>query len=268
MGLWDKILKAEKDIRRRVENAFGQGSERTPLEVRKEILEQVESRIVEDKGGRVFPYETVICRLQPPEGSLHDVFETAFLQDGSLQADIEKSLKESRARLREDLQIIVELATASEPDGAQSSPATLFQLEFVKADLHRRREVPEIKLLVTKGAAEQPEYRMKKERILVGRLPEVLDREGRLVRRNDLVFLDSGDDINSTVGRIHARIWFDSENREFCIMDEVSRYGTRIIRDGRSIEVPEGNQRGVRLRSGDEIYFGQACLRFEILSQK
>jgi hypothetical protein len=119
--------------------------------------------------------------------------------------------------------------------------------------------------VITKGAAEQPEYRMKKERILVGRLPEVLDREGRLIRRNDLVFLDSGDDINSTVGRIHARIWFDSESREFCIMDEVSRYGTRIIRDGRSIEVPEGNQRGVRLRSGDEIYFGQACVGLEIL---
>jgi hypothetical protein len=36
------------------------------------------------------------------------------------------------------------------------------------------------------------------------------------------------------------------------------------MREGRSIEVPGGNTRGVRLRSGDEIYFGQACLRFEI----
>ncbi len=265
MGLWDMILRAEKDIRRRVENAFGQGSARTPLEIRREILEQVESRVVEDKGGRIFPYEKVICRLQPPDTSLHDVFETAFLRDGSLQADIAKSLKESRARLREDFGIIVDLAAPPEPDSAQSSPAPPFKLEFVRTDPLRGREIPEIKLVITKGAAEQPEYRMRKERILVGRMPEVLDREGRLVRRNDLVFLDSGDDINSTVGRIHARIWYDSESRGFCVMDEVSRYGTRIIRDGRSIEVPEGNERGVRLHSGDEIYFGQACVRLEIL---
>jgi hypothetical protein len=106
---------------------------------------------------------------------------------------------------------------------------------------------------------------MKKERILVGRLAEVMDREGRLIRKNDVAFLDNEEDVNSTVGRIHARIWFDHERKDYCIIDEASRYGTRVIREGRSIEVPGGNTRGLRLRSGDEIYFGQACLRFEIV---
>ena len=36
-----------------------------------------------------------------------------------------------------------------------------------------------------------------------------------------------------------------------------------IFRDGRQIEVPAGNRRGERLRPGDEIYLGRACLRFE-----
>ena len=113
--------------------------------------------------------------------------------------------------------------------------------------------------------AEQPVYRLKNDRILIGRLSEVTDREGRLVRKNDVVFLDNEDDINSTVGRIHARIWFDFEKQEFRIMDEVSRYGTRVLRDGRYLEIPGGNPRGVRLRSGDEIFCGQACVRFELV---
>lgn len=43
--------------------------------------------------------------------------------------------------------------------------------------------------------------------------------------------------------------------------DEGHPGGTRIFRDGRPIEVPGGNPRGVRLRPGDEIYLGQACVR-------
>ena len=42
-----------------------------------------------------------------------------------------------------------------------------------------------------------------------------------------------------------------------------SEFGTRVFRDGRPIEVPAGNRRGERLRPGDEIYLGRACLRFE-----
>lgn len=268
MGFWDKLLRAEQNMRRRVENAFGHGATQTPLEVRRQILEQVESRIVIDKGGRTFPFEEIVLRLQPSTEALRDVFETAFLRDGSLQTDIRQALKDAEARHPEGLQIIVEAAAISEPDESRTSPRSLFDLKFVKVDPLRGRTVPEARLMITKGSAEQAEYRMKKEHILIGRLPEVLDREGRMIRRNDLVFLDNGDDINSTVGRIHARIWFDPENREFYIMDKVSRYGTRIIRRGRSIEVPGGNLRGIRLKSGDEIYFGQACLRFELPAEE
>ncbi|MBP1623737.1 MAG: hypothetical protein H6Q07_1757, partial [Acidobacteria bacterium] len=60
MGIWDKLLKAEQSIRKRVENAFGDETARTPLEIRREILQQVESRIIVDAGGSSFPYEKVI----------------------------------------------------------------------------------------------------------------------------------------------------------------------------------------------------------------
>jgi hypothetical protein len=264
MGFWDRLLKAEQNIRKQIENAFGHGTAQTPLEVRREILEQVESRIVVDTSGNRFPFGKVTVQLQPPTEALKDVFEAAFLQDGSLKSDILEKLKDSQAAFPGDLDVSVELLQV--PDPAPAEPSSLFHLDFVKPEPARKPEVPETKLVIVKGAAEKPEYRLKKERILIGRLAEVMDREGRMVRKNDVVFLDNEDDINSTVGRAHARIWFDFEKREFCIMDEASRYGTRIIREGRSIDVP-GNSRGIRLRSGDEIYFGQACLRFEPAGQ-
>lgn len=261
MGFWDRLLKAEQNIRKRVENAFGHGTAQTPLEVRRQILEQVESRIVLDTKGPQFPFGRIIVRLQPATEALRDVFDAAFLQDASLKTDIIEKLKDSLAAFPKDLDVEVEMRLTPEVQGTE--PSSPFQLEFVRPAPAPKPEIPEALLVVLKGTAEQREYRLKKERILVGRLSEVLDREGRMVRKNDVVFLDNEDDINSTVGRAHARIWFDMERSDFCILDEASRYGTRIIRGGRSIDVP-GNSRGIRLRPGDEIYFGQACLRYEL----
>jgi hypothetical protein len=191
-------------------------------------------------------------------------FEKAFLLEESLKTDILLRLRETKARYPEEFEMIVELREANPNGKANPSHRPLFSLDFVKSNFLSKREIPETNLTVKKGHAEQPVYRLKKERILIGRLSEVMDREGRLVRRNDIVFTDNDDDVNSTVGRTHARIWFDFEKQEFRIMDEISRYGTRVLRDGRALEIPGGNPRGVRLRSGDEIYCGQACIRFEL----
>lgn len=264
MGFWDKLLKTEQSIRKRIENAFGHGTAQTPLEVRREILEQVESRIVVDTNGNQFPFGKVLVQLKPPTDALCDVFNAAFLQDGSLKANILDKIKDSQARYPRELEIVVDILPV--PAASQPEAGPLFNLDFVKPDPAPTPEIWQTLLTVVKGSAEQQEYRLKRERILVGRLAEVTDREGRLVRKNDVVFLDNGEEVNSTVGRAHARIWFEPERRAFCIIDEESRYGTRIIREGRSIEVPGGNSRGIRLRSGDEIYLGQACLKFELIA--
>jgi hypothetical protein len=264
MGIWDQLSKAEKELRRRLENVFGRGTATTPLEVRREVLEQVKSRIAADIDGKTFPFEKVILRLKPATAVLHDIFKTAFFENDSLKADIQRTLADAQARYPDDLQIGVELIPAPEAGESHPTARDMFQLGFVRREPMREQEIPEVKLVITRGAAEQPEYKVKKGRILVGNLREVIDREGRMVRRNDLVFIDNGDDINSTVARVHARIWYDPEGREFYLIDEASRYGTRIVREGRSIEVPGGDLRGVSLKSGDEIYFGQASLRFEL----
>jgi hypothetical protein len=261
MGFWDKIIKTEQSIRKHLEGAFGHGTAHTPLEVRRAILEHIESRIVIDVDGSRFPYAKIAVQLLPQKEAMRDVFESAFMQDDSLRTDVLAKIKDSGAAISEAIEISIELKSI-EPD--QNEAAPLFKINYYKVDPVRKRDIPEAKLIIVKGIAEQLFYVFKKERILIGRLPEVLDKEGRMVRKNDIVYQDNGEEINSTVGRIHARIWFDFEKLGFFIMDEVSRYGTQVIREGRSIDVPGGDPRGIILRHGDEIYFGQACLRFEL----
>jgi hypothetical protein len=53
------------------------------------------------------------------------------------------------------------------------------------------------------------------------------------------------------------------EDGEYRLSDDGSEFGTRVFRDGRSLDVPTGNRRGEKLKPGDEIYLGRACLRFE-----
>jgi hypothetical protein len=263
MEIWRKLLNAKRSIRKSVQAAFESETTRTPPEVRREILERVKSRITTDTNGNRFPYVKAIVWLQPPTRALRHAFEAAFLKEGSLKTDILEIIKDANARHPEPFEVIVDFKKDLTLRSRTPSPRPLFQIDFVKYDPSIGKETPETSFVISKGSTEQQSYKLKKERILIGRLQEVLDREGRMIRKNDVVFLDNGDDINSTVGRAHARIWFDFEENDFFIMDEVSRCGTIVMRENRSIEVPAGNPRGIRLRSGDAIYCGQACLHFE-----
>jgi pSer/pThr/pTyr-binding forkhead associated (FHA) protein len=114
---------------------------------------------------------------------------------------------------------------------------------------------------VVKGKAEPGEYTLERERTNLGRLSELTDSEQRVVRRNDVVFDEGADEVNGTVSRRHAHIRREADGYRLC--DDESEFGTRVFRNGRSIEVPKGNRRGEKLRPGDEIYLGRACLRFE-----
>jgi len=67
------------------------------------------------------------------------------------------------------------------------------------------------------------------------------------------------DPANDTVSRRHAHIRLDAG--EYRICDDGSEFGTRVFRDGRSIEVPRGNRRGERLRARQRLTFAHECLR-------
>ncbi len=268
MKIRDRLLQAVRRLYHRLKDSFEQGTGKKILDVRQEILEQVQSRITDQGGEKIFPYQRLFIQLNPTTPSLHESFHRLFIEHDSLRADIRRLLTDAQVNHPENLQIAVRLLPVPRKGEVHLSGYALFHLEFERMDPVPGREIPEARLIVTRGAAEQPEYRTRKGRILIGSAREVLDREGRVVRRNDLVFIDNGDEINSTVGRVHARIYFDRQMQEFYVMDEVSRYGTRIVREGRSIEVPSGDLRGIALRSNDEIYIGLASVRFELPGDK
>ena len=115
-----------------------------------------------------------------------------------------------------------------------------------------------IVLSVEAGVAEEPSYAFSEDRVLIGRLREVFDEHGRIVRINHIAFLDEGEE-NQTVSREHARIV--RRDGEFWLVDERSAYGTRIFRAGRAITVSSRDRRGVRLRHDDQINIGRAVLR-------
>ncbi len=261
MSFLDKLLRAEQKIRTRIDQAFGAGAAQTPLETRRAILEHVEDRIVSRAGQRVFPFDRIEVHLLAPEGEARDVLVAALVEEDSLAHDIRQLLTELRCDVRRGVDVVVDFRVP-DPDTDGTRP---FKIDYSSAERRarpERRATPQVEFTVVKGEAEQPAYQFQRERIQIGRLKEVLDKEGQVVRRNDIVFLDNGDDINATVGRAHATIFFAADKGEYRIMDEVSRYGTRVFREGRSIEVPGGNPRGIRLTPGDEIYLGQACLKF------
>lgn len=262
MAIWEILQKAEQNLRARSENPFSDETIQKQLEVRRQILEQIDSRISMEAAGKVFPYEKISICLYPPAEEFREGFRIAFLKEDSLKADILQTLWELHARFLEKLQILVDLGQSVKPGDRDS--AVHYAIEFVKPDPSMSKEIPALKLKIFKGLAEKPEYSMCKDRILIGRSLDVTDREGRVIRKNDVVFSDNGEDVNSTVSYAHARIWWDFSNQEFIIMDEVSRHGTCIVREGRSLEVPAGNPCGMRLQSGDQVYFGQACLHFEL----
>jgi FHA domain len=268
MRFLDTLLRAEHKIQKRIDSVFGRGAARTPLEIRRAILDQVENSIVRDGRAKRFPFSRITVHFQPEGDHQRAILCAAFLEGKSLEQDIRDLLYHSGCQLHDSLEIALDFG---DPHGAGSAVNSQdrFHLEFTrpaepKPRSKKRHRLPEVEFEVLKGEAEQSVFRVAKTRIHLGRLKEVVDREGQIVRRNDVVFLDSGDEVNSTVGRAHAIVYFDEAKNEFRIVDELSKYGTRIFRESRSFEVPPGKPRGIRLRPGDEIYLGRACLRFGI----
>jgi hypothetical protein len=270
MRFLDTLLRAEHKIQKRIDKVFGRGAARAPLEIRREILDQVENSIVRDGRAKRFPFSRITVQFPTEGDDQRAILSAAFLEEKSLEQDIRDLLYNSGCQLPDSLEIALDFV---DPHGSGSAvnPEDRFHLEFTrtaeqKPRSKKRHRLPEVEFEVLKGTAEQDVFRISKTRIHLGRLKEVVDREGQIIRRNDVIFLDSGDEVNSTVGRAHAMVYFDEARNEFRIVDEVSKYGTRIFREGRPFEVPPGKPRGIRLRPGDEIYLGRACLRFEMSS--
>jgi hypothetical protein len=237
-----------------------------PKEIRAAVLLRLESGISRDEQRPLFPFRKIDITLFPPTNRTREEYRKDFLVNGSLESDIRGFLKDAGVE-PVNPEISVRFRSGQHSADRSTDPASMFEMKFLDPPKPVKPEIPDLLLEILKGTAERPVYRISKDRLLVGCLPEVHDLEGRLVRKNNIVFPHGGDENNSTVGNMHARIWFDSKKQEFRVMDESSRFGTRIVREEHTIEVPPENPHGVGLRSGDAVYFGQACLRFSVVKK-
>jgi hypothetical protein len=272
MSFFSEVEKTiERAFRKWTERAFGPAQSDELLLVHRAILEEIESKIqTVQRGQRLFPYNYLRVRLVSQEPERRALFQAAFAQDRHLENDIREALKGAACALPTGFAVDVETA-AEGPKGFEISyaireipsvpaPAAAPEPEPVPAPAP---ESGPARLVIVRGKAAQQSYAIEKPRINLGRMQELTDSQQRIVRRNDIVFEEGGDDANGTVSRAHAHIRFDRPSGQYRICDDESEFGTRIFRDGRSIEVPAGNRRGERLCAGDEIYVGRACLRFE-----
>jgi hypothetical protein len=256
MSLFSKIEESiERGFRKWTERMFGPADSDELLLVHRAILESIESRVqTVARGKRIFPYGHVTVTLVSADADRRALYQTAFGEGGRLESDVQEVLDSAECEVPRGFGVEVKTAEAGEKN---------FSIEYSVAA--SKVATPAARgagrLIVVKGKTGQGEYALEKARTNLGRMAELTDTEHRVVRRNDVVFEEGGDEANATVSRRHAQIRLDDGEYRLC--DEGSEFGTRVLRDGRAIEVPAGNRRGERLRAGDEIFLGRACLRFE-----
>ena len=266
MKLFSDIEKSiERGFRRFAVRVFGEAESDELLLVHRAILEEIEGKVQTlARGKRVFPYSRVSVTLASADPDRRAVYQTAFGEGGRLEADIRDALEGAQCGLPRGFAVEVK---AEEGEAGAKPFAIEYGLAPAAPERRPQLEAPPPAsatgglLVVVKGKAERSEYPLEKTRTNIGRLAELTDAEQRVVRRNDIVFEEGADEANATVSRRHAHIRLDAG--EYRICDDESEFGTRVFRDGRPIEVPAGNRRGEKLRPGDEVYLGRACLRFD-----
>jgi hypothetical protein len=258
MSFFSEIEKSiEREFRKWTQRAFGPAESDELLLVHRAILEETEGKIQTlRRGSRIFPFNHLVVRCFSPDPAKRALFEAAFGQNRRLENDIRECLAGARCELPAGFSVEIETA--------ESGPKAFEILyEVRKAPIPSTTKPAPARAAVIRGKANLDSFLLNKPRTNIGRLAELTDARHRVMRRNDIVFEDGADEANATVSRGHAHISFDPETAEYRICDDSSEFGTRIFRDGRSIEVPSGGKRGERLNAGDEIYLGRACLRFE-----
>lgn len=231
------------------------------LEIHRALLDDVAAHVDRLlRGKQVFPYTQLEVRILLPDPALRRSYELVFVEADTLSQEIRLRLEDKRVELPPHLAVQVELVPELPPDIA----ARGFDVHYGSTPApHPSEEVMEVRLTVIAGSAEQQQFCLKKKRINLGRLVEVMDADGRLTRKNDVAFRDDAHAPNPSVSRAHAHIEFDPEKAVFRLFDDRSAHGTTVIRDGSVVPVPQGPSKGVALQHGDEIMLGQARLRFE-----
>jgi hypothetical protein len=266
MDILAKARKLESTLARTFDRAaqhWSASGPRGPLEVLHAILDEVEARVEPaGRGTRLFPFNKIKVSIVAPTRDVRARF-AGVLDDPPLEQRIGDRLRQRGCDVPE---IHVRIVYVAQPETGWLAPDCHINFSRVaQSDLPASEPTSahEIRLTVTRGAADKPSYVLTLDRINLGRCAEVRDSRNRLIRTNHVVFKDGEDAVNDTVSRHHAHIERLDDTREFRLSDDRSAHGTSVARNGKTIPVPSGS-RGVRLQSGDEISLGEARLRVRI----
>jgi hypothetical protein len=272
MSLLKQAEKFEGKVKQLIEGVFGKEAAREPLEIRRAILGDIEQKIEPvGRDKKMFPFRQLRVRLFASDPQRRAIFKAVFVENRRLEKHIVELLRRNYVDLPADLHVSVSLVKrALLADGSGALDYCVdYESEPAKAQLKREMSVlPDVHLTTLRGHTTKKSYRLTKSRINLGRLAEVIDHHHRVVRRNDVVFQEGGTDLDQTVSREHAHIRLDEKTGEFRLHDDGSAYGTRILREDQTIEVQASNRRGAKLCPGDEIFLGQASLRFNVQKKK
>jgi hypothetical protein len=262
MSLSDAIEKFGRAIFERPFSAAKLSEEAPELvEIRLAVLDAVKAASHRAGSVRVFPFDIVRIRLRGIPLDQTAAFESGVLAE-FLVDDLRQALSRSSIRFSENLRVDLETTPDLPVAGEQWIVVEAEKAPPAEPDSARARRAA--KLVVMEGVANAPELPLTKARINIGRGVDVYRAEGPS-RKNDLAFIEDNE-INRTVSREHAHLRIDKASGEHRLFNDrwyksAASCGLWILRDGLSQPVHRGD-RGVALKTGDEIHLGRAVVKF------
>jgi pSer/pThr/pTyr-binding forkhead associated (FHA) protein len=229
-------------------------------EIRLEVLDAVKAKSHRVAGKNVFSYDLVSIQLLGIPEEQEAVFQSEFVTKYFTE-ELKSGLTRSSYRFPEGL--AVEFATVPRlPEKGESWISVQTSMRPKPSQAYDK--IHPAVLTVLKGTANRKRFVLEKMRTNIGRTADVF-RAAAPSRRNDVVFVGN-DAIDNTVSREHAHILRAPATGQYRLFNDrnykgESNCGLWIVRDGLSFPVHR-NFRGTLLEEGDEIYVGNAVLRF------
>jgi hypothetical protein len=265
MDLLGKARRLESTIARRFDRAARDAVgavAREPLEIVHLVVEAVEHEIQPGgRGKRVFPFNSITLSVLAPSREERARFEAVLAGEPVLRDRIVERLRSKSCPI-DDLTVDVAYVPKAPKDWRHPQ----FTLAFARVARAPAKDAPRdaafarIDLTVVRGTAERKTYSFAAKRIDLGRCVEVRDTRNRLIRTNQVAFVEGSGDVNQSVSRRHAHIAHEATSGGYRLRDDGSARGTSVVRNGSTLAVPAGSL-GIRLRTGDEIVLGEARLR-------
>jgi hypothetical protein len=260
MKILDKAAKLEKALLERL--ARRADVPRHPIELYRAILDDIEDASEPGaRGGKIFPYTQVTVSIPTVDAHQRATAEAVFSEPPALEERARTRLRQAGCTNADALTVVVKFVDGASAEWAGREYSVAFARSAPRPSRRMTASAQrhELLLVVVSGAANGSRFVFTEPRINLGRLAQVVDRQQRVVRSNHVAFADN-DDLNQSVSRTHAHIRFDARSGEARVHDDGSTYGTRVVRGGRTLEVPRGG-RGVTLKHADEVLLGQARVR-------